>query len=158
MTSSSQLLLGGLALALSVGCAARNLPEQENVEDGLPRWMTHGEEVKLDLAQTFLDNDNTFYALDIIRQMRADGANSPELDLMQGVALRIEGVYSESERLLAAAQKKMSKDARPCSELCILMADQGRVDEAITHCARASELDNTNPTDLEQPGLPAAFG
>lgn len=133
-----------LALVLTIGCGPK--PPPEDVMEGLPEWMTHGEQVRLDIANKLLESGNTLGALDIVRQMRAEGYTSPELDLLQGKALRLDGVTSEAERLLLAAQKKLPRDARAPAELCILYADERppRLEEAIEKCQRAADLDDKN--------------
>lgn len=134
----------GLSLLLSVPVhAAPRLPDGA-VEDELPAWRTHGEEVRLTAARELLKLGNTFAALDIIRQMRAEKYDTPELDLIQGEALRVDGVVSEAERLLLLADKRMGRDARPSAELCILYADMQQVEDAIHSCERATDID---PTD-----------
>lgn len=122
-----------------VGCAKNAIPE-DAIEE-LPPWRTHGEEVRIAVAKELLKTENTLGALDIIRQMRAEGYDGPELDLLQGQALRIDGVTSEAERLLLAAQKKMPRDSRPSAELCILFADLQQIEPAIERCKKATQVD-----------------
>ena len=147
----------GLLCLLAVGwpqdSEAANGPEEgsggrkvkRTVEDELPGWMTHKEEAQIVAVEKLLESGNTLGALDILRHMRADGKDSPTLDLLQGIALRKDGVTSEAERLLLLAQKKLNRDARPSSELCILYADTQRLEEAIAACKRATELDPNSP-------------
>lgn len=127
---------------LFVGCAKSGIPE-DAIEE-LPPWRTHGEEVRIAVAKELLKTENTLGALDIVRQMRAEGYESPELDLLQGEALRIDGVTSEAERLLLLAHKRMPRDARASAELCILYADLQQIDQAIARCKRATEIDASN--------------
>jgi len=103
--------------------------------------MTRGEEVRLDIAAQLLAQGNTGGALDIVRNMRQEGFDSGEVDLLQGRALRMDGLVAESERLLTSADEKLKRDARPSTELCVLLADDNRVEGAIPHCERATELD-----------------
>ena len=126
-----------------VGCAGRHIPRDEIV-DGEPPWRTKGEEVRLEIAKDFLDSHNTISALQIIRQMRAEGYESPILDLLQGKAMRIDGVVTEAERLLLDAKKGMPRDDRAYAELCVLYADEGEVEKAIEMCGRATELNAIN--------------
>jgi len=136
---------GALILLLasaSFGCGANRVrTPRTDVQDELPPWLTEGEEVRLKVATKLLDQGNTMAALDIIRGMRQEGYGSGEVDLLQGRALRVDGLVDDSERLLRDADKKLRRDARPATELCVLYADAGRVDEAIAECARATELD-----------------
>jgi Flp pilus assembly protein TadD len=126
-------------VVLLAGCARNGIPE-DAIEE-MPAWRTHGEEVRLAVTTELLETGNTLGALDIIRQMRSEGFDGPELDYLQGKALRIDGVVSEAERMLVTAQKRMPKDARPSAELCILFADLNQVDQAIERCKRATEID-----------------
>ncbi|HHO51840.1 MAG TPA: tetratricopeptide repeat protein [Deltaproteobacteria bacterium] len=128
---------------LLVSCAGKRIA-REDIEDGLPPWMTEGEEVRLAIAWDLIDSYNTLGALEIVRQMRSEGFSSPELDLLQGKALLLDGVTSEAERLLLAAQKRMPRDSRPPSELCVLYADEGRIEQALAQCQRAADLDDSN--------------
>jgi Flp pilus assembly protein TadD len=100
--------------------------------------MTHGEEVRLEIVADLLESGNTTSALDILRAMRSDGYDGPIVDLYQGMALRMDGVTSEAERLLLQAQKRLRDDPRPSSELCLLFADDRRLEEAIAACDRAA--------------------
>ena len=129
-----------LLVALA-GCASRQLPP---VSEGLPPWMEDGDEVRLGVAQKWLDLGFTQGALSIVSQMRADGSSSPELDLIQGQALLAEGVESQAEKMLIAARDRMGRDPRPHAELCVLYADQKRIAEAITECQRAVRIDDTD--------------
>jgi tetratricopeptide (TPR) repeat protein len=119
-------------------------PEDEDIIEGLPPWMEKGEEVRLAVARELLDSGSTIEALSIIRDMRAKGFDGPELDLLQGQALREDGLMSEAERLLLEARRKMGKDPRPSEELCLLYADLHRIDEAIEACKRATSV--SSPT------------
>lgn len=123
----------------------RAAEEHGEIGNGPPPWMTHGEEVRLAVVDNFLADGNTAMALDILRQMRVDGLDGPEVDLRQGIALRKDGVTSESERLLLLAQKRMKGDPRPHAELCILLADLQRLPEAIDQCREATRLSENDP-------------
>jgi len=127
-----------LALSLSAQARQPQIPKEE-IQEGLPPWMTKGEEVRLAVVRELLATNNTSESLTIIRDMRAKGFDSAELDLLQGKALRLDGVTSEAETLLIRARKRLeSKDPRANEELCILYADLRRVDEAIDSCRRAT--------------------
>lgn len=140
MRTVSRLVVFGCLL---ISCASKRIA-REDIEDGLPPWMTEGEEVRLAVAWDLLDAGNSLGALEIARQMRSEGFGSPELDLLQGKALMVDGVTSEAERLLLSAQKRMPRDSRAPSELCVLYADDGRLEEAIDRCQRAANLDEKN--------------
>lgn len=116
-------------------------PARERVLEEPPAWREHGDEVRLTAVRKLLSIGSTTSALEIIAQMRSERNDSPELDLLQGKALRVDGVTSEAERLLLLADKRMGRDARPSAELCILYADLRQVDDAIRACRRATQLD-----------------
>lgn len=122
----------------AITALAKPPARDEEIVDGLPPWMTQGEAVRLDIVEDLLDSGNTIGALEILRAMRAEGIDGPLLDLYQGTALRLDGVTSEAERLLLQAQKRLKTDPRPSSELCLLYADDRRMDEAIEACTRAT--------------------
>ncbi len=139
--------IGAVACAAalsSVGCGRRPVGSNPNdvIADELPPWMTQGEEVRIGVATKLLESHNTIGALEILRAMREEGYDSPELDLLQGKALRIDGLYGEAERLLLRADDRLRKDSRPSSELCVLYADAGRVPEAIERCREAVGRDD----------------
>jgi len=135
--------LGLVWLIVAAGCAPKQIGGQPLTE-GLPPWMEDGDEVRLGVAQKWLDLGFTQGALSIVKEMRADGSTSPELDLLQGQALLAEGLESEAERLLRAARDDMPRDPRPNVELCLLYADQKRVGEAIAECQRAVKLNSND--------------
>jgi Flp pilus assembly protein TadD len=129
-----------LVVALGPPAEAKQPPiPKEEISEGLPPWMTKGEEVRLAVVRELLATDNTTESLTIIRDMRAKGFDSAELDLLQGKALRLDGVTSEAETLLVRARKRLeAKDPRANEELCLLYADLKRIDEAIDACRRAT--------------------
>lgn len=151
--SGSWQRFAALAIVTALaGCPKGARVPEEAIEE-LPPWMTHGDEVRLALVTTLLDSGNTLGALDILRQMRAEGYDAPILDLYQGKALRIDGVTSEAERLLLQAKKRMPRDARPPAELCVLYADLQRVDEAIDQCRRSTDIDPSIPATWNNLGF-----
>lgn len=155
-TCSRTLIISVLSLSIPALLGCPKAPPEptmgpvtlgsREVEDELPGWMTRGEEARLAAAEELIKTGNTIGALDVLRQMRQDGYNGPRVDLFQGMALQKDGVMSEAERMLLAAQKKLPKDGRPSAELCILYADLARLDEAIANCKRATEIDSNSPS------------
>jgi tetratricopeptide (TPR) repeat protein len=127
-------------LLVASACASRPQAPRD-VSSELPPWMTRGEEVRLEVAAKLLDTGNTYQALEIVRAMRQEGFNTPELDLLQGRAMRLDGLWDESEHLLLAAEKGMHRDPRPQAELCVLFADSGRVPQAIEACREVVKRD-----------------
>lgn len=136
-----------LCVGSALGCTKRPQSGNPNMEiaDELPPWMTRGEEVRLDVARKLLETQNTVGALEILRAMREEGYDTPEMDILQGKALRIDGLYEEAERLLVRADGNLKKkDPRPASELCVLYADAKRVPEAIAQCRAAVTRDDAS--------------
>lgn len=139
--------LGRVALLLLLaGCAART-KDLANAQDAalvdeLPKWATDRLSVKRELARDLIEQGNTRLALDVIRDLRqSDGIDAPELDLLQGIALRDEGLHAEADRLLDAARHAMPRNAEVHEALCVLRADQKQVEAALASCTRATELD-----------------
>lgn len=130
-----------LALLLVHACAAK--PRGRDVE-GPPRWMTDGDQVRLELIESFLQRSDSVRAMQIIQVLRSEGREIPELDLFQAIALRQQGMLDEAATLLTIAGKKLTKDPRVPREACILHADRGALDDAIAACRTATQLDGSN--------------
>ncbi len=128
-----------LLFPVVVGCATTSGTSKQHVED-LPEWMTDPDGLRFDLIEHFLAEGHTSRALEIIRIMRNEGSDSPNLDLYQGRALRAEGMLEDAERLLESARKRMPRSAAPHVELCVLNADMKRIERAIDFCDRAANL------------------
>lgn len=133
-----------LVCALASACAARHVePERAEVRRELPRWATDKQTVRHELARDLLEQGNTRLALDIIRDLRKEVGDKPELDLLQGMAMRDEGLHDEADRLLSAAISRMPKNAEAYEAMCILRSDQQLLEAALDACKRATELDNS---------------
>ena len=137
-----------VAALTACGGATRRVPI-EDIDDELPPWRTQGEKVRVEVAEKLLDMGNTYSALEILRTMRQEGFDTPELNLLQGRALRMEGLYGEAESLLRAADKKMRTDARPAAELCILYADAHATRDTSIIDAATTDA-STSPTLLQR--------
>lgn len=123
-----------LAVLGVAACGGRRVEE-------VPRWMTEKQTVRLEIVRTLLDGGETNRALELLRLIRIDGVDDPDVDLLQGVALRQQGMAEESERLLLQSQARQPRDPEVYRELCVLYADFDDADQAITMCRRATELD-----------------
>ncbi len=130
-------------LALLVGCTTAMRPPR-HVEE-MPRWRTEKDTVRLEIIEKLLDGGDPVRALYMLRQMREEGVDRPEMLLYQGIALRQQGMEEEAERLLLQSKEELPRNGRVERALCVLYADQGRVDEAIPRCARAVELSPDDP-------------
>lgn len=116
-------------------------PRLNEVEELAP-WAAEPDQVKLDIVQRLvLEKQQYATALPLIAAMRKEGLRNPILDLVQGVALREEGLQQEAESLLLEARRRMPGDARVHDALCVLYADLQQLDLAIESCHRATRLD-----------------
>lgn len=134
---SSRLLPAALCSALVVGCGSAS---RRHVEEA-PRWMTEKNTVRLEIIRTLLDANDPGRALELVRMMRAEGLDQPELDVLQGVAFRQQGLVEDSERLLLRGMAALPKAGEVHRELCVLYAEEQRLDAAVASCTRATELD-----------------
>lgn len=131
-----------LTMLAAAGCAARQAPpERAEIPRELPRWATDKQTVRHELARDLLEQGNTTLALDIIRDLRKELGNEPQLDLLQGMAMRDEGLHAEADRLLSAALDKMPRNAEAHEAMCVLRSDQKMLDAALDACRRATQLD-----------------
>lgn len=113
------------------------------VVDELPPWAERPEEVKVEIAERLVFEKKQYgTALNLIGTLRKDGLSAPVLDLLQGICMREQGMFEESERLLLSARKRTPGDGRVHNALCVLYADQLRVDEAIDSCRKATRVDS----------------
>lgn len=131
--------------ALALLLTACSSGARRHVEE-TPRWMTDKQTVRMDIVRTLLDANDTIRALELIRLMRADGIDTPRLDLLQGVALRQQGMLDQAERLIRKSESEMPKNGEVKRELCVLLSDLGRTDEAVAACETSTSLD---PSDAK---------
>lgn len=117
----------------------------KRVVEEAPRWMTEKDTVRLEIVRKLLDGGDPGRAMELIRIMREEGLQRPELDVLQGAALRQQGMAEDAERLLVRAADELPRDPDVHRELCVLFADEQRYDEAIDACRRATELDEQDP-------------
>jgi Flp pilus assembly protein TadD len=128
----------GLAILLWA-CAPKNVALEP-----LPPWMTEDGrvQVRIDLAHALLEGDKTSPAMEIVRLLRNEGIDTPEVALIQGIALRKQGLMGEARAVLEEVRGKRPRDPRPLRELAILRADDGELDVAVALLSRATELDS----------------
>ncbi len=103
--------------------------------------MTEKQTVRMEIVGTLLENGETLQALELIRLMRADGVDEPQLDMLQGIAMRQQGMMEQAEALLVQAEARDGRNPAVWRELCVLYADDERTEEAISACERATGLD-----------------
>lgn len=103
--------------------------------------MTEKDQVRVEIVDKLLEGGDNLRALHILKQMRDEGVDRPDLDLYQGIALRQQGMMDSAESMLLKALDNMPRSARVHRALCVLQADTGRPDDALASCRRAIELD-----------------
>jgi Flp pilus assembly protein TadD len=143
--------IAGVLLSLTA-CAPTVSNKRVQVND-LPKWMTDRNSVRYDLVEHFLNKGDTVRALEILRVLRSERVSDPLLDLYMGRALHIDGMLDDAERSLVAALDQMPRDPRVHEALCLLRADQHRVEEGVAACDRATQLDQNRPESWNNLGF-----
>jgi len=145
---TTAVLVAGLMLP------ALGAKQPKGVTDELPPWANEPDRVKLDIAERLVFEKKQYVAaLPLIAEMRREGVKAPVLDLLQGVSLREQGMYTEAERLLGMAERRMSGDPRVHEAYCILYADTNKLDLAIAHCEKATKIDGDRASALNNLGF-----
>ncbi len=131
------------ALATSGGDGA---PDVASLDD--ERWRTpQGRRAFIeDLTDWFLDNGLFPQALHVVTKLRESGYDEPWLDLIQGRALSLQGLYTEAEAALMRAAAYEPTNPRPHAQLGVIHTDTGNLDAAIAAFTKALTLDGS---DLE---------
>ena len=137
---------GGASKSPSTRGAMATQKERREAAQPPPRWSTDEgkQEVRLELAERMLDIGQVHEAQSMLRLAREDGVTGPEIDLLQGRALHLEGLHKEAEQMMLVAGQKLKKDPRIPRALGLLYAETDRVDEAITQLERSLELDDNH--------------
>lgn len=130
-------LAGAMAL-LAVAC----VPHKGEIVKEPPRWLTEKDQVRVEIIRTLVEGGDDARALELIRMMRAEGVEREELDLYQGIAMRQQGMLEDAERMLVLAEHNMPKSAEVQTALCVLYADDNKLENAVQHCRRATKLDD----------------
>ncbi len=140
---STGSLRGVLALAFLVGCGG---PKRKDVPPA-PAWRIEDGrlDAQLQLVDTLLDGGSPEAALNVIRQMKSEGADSVELDVAQGRALRELGLLEDARLLLEETADKHSRHADAHAQLGVLHMDLKDVDAAIEAFERALKIDPDDP-------------
>lgn len=139
---------------LLVSLTTSGCPKQSASSDMMPRWRTEEgkEKLHLELAEWHIDRGNTDEGLRLLASLREMGVHTPDMDLLQGIALLKDGLLSEAEPILGTVMKQMPKDPRPMRSLGVLYADSDRVDEAIDMLEGARRLDEEHAPTLNNLG------
>jgi Flp pilus assembly protein TadD len=133
-----------LLLSCAVAALGREPRTKIQPEDP-PPWQVHPMDVRVDVVRTLIEQHDPGRALELIAAFKQEGIESPEITLLQGIALRDTGMPDLAERLLIEAKSQLGRDARPSAELCVLYADAHRVEDAVDACDRAVSIDRENP-------------
>ncbi len=133
---------GILALVALMSCGGARANGKPPTTE-LPPWKSEEGrlEVRIELAEKLIEEDVVTAGLTILAQLRAEGYDDPELDLLQGRGLMKQGLLSEAERILLDVRTHMPRETRIARYLGLIYADQGRVPEAIEQLERATRLD-----------------
>lgn len=134
-----------LSLTAPVAASARppaNAPEVE----APPAWRSDEgkKDVWRDLAHWYADNGMPDQALEMVSRLNAEGEATPEIRLIQGMALMRQGIPDEAKAILERVAKETPRDPRPLEQLAVLYADAGDVDRAISTLERALDLGATS--------------
>lgn len=143
----SLALLSLLLLWIPSAAAAGKRADQRARAEPMPSWATAEGKAKarLDLVVALIDGGRCEEALQLIAQLRRDGAPPDEIDVLQSEALREVGLFDESEELLRAYLKKNHRDAAAHNQLGILLMEQRKIDEAAVSFAEAAQLAPGSP-------------
>lgn len=126
------LLLGVASVATAAPAGAEVQPD---LTDDRERLST-----QLDVLEALLDNGMAEQALAMIGEMGKQGAVDVRIDVAKGRAMHQRGLDHDAERVLRAVVKKYPRNAPAWAQLGILLADTGKVPEAVTALEKAARL------------------
>lgn len=108
-----------------------------------PKWRTPSgrQEAWRDLAHWYVDNGLAQDALAMLDRLKSDGIEDVELDVIRARALGLQGLPSESERMLVTIVEAHPKDADAWKALGVAKVDTGDADGALRAFKRALDLD-----------------
>lgn len=135
-----------LALALALGSApavARDRKADRAPEASSPAWATpEGKRAaQLEMVELLMQAQNPDGALAMIAQMRTDGAEGPEIDLVQGRALADAGLSEDATAMLNRVPRRSAVYGAAQNELGLLATDAGDLTTAIAHFEAATRSD-----------------
>ncbi len=144
MKSQAAMSWRVLPLLLLLACAAKQRAPAPPIEPA-PAWATpEGQrEARAELVESMLQAHQSEAALRLLNQMRASGADEPDLDVLQARALRQIGLREDALALLDTRRHR--RDAAAQNELGILAMDEQDITTAIERFRRAKKLDADNP-------------
>ena len=150
------LLLSFLATADAKKNSLTSHPAAAEVtEDGTAPWETKegAEKTKIEMADALIKAGNPQESLSLIAEMRKNGSEQVELDVLQGKALRKLGLYDDADEILREAIKHHPKSAAAHNELGLLLLEQKEVDDAVPELKAAAKKAPDNPDYLNNYGF-----
>lgn len=112
-----------------------------------PAWSTDAgkEQARIDIAEALARNGSSEAALKMVAELRGQGVDERELDLIQARALRDIGLTDDAEALLLSVVKRRPREARAHDQLGVLYMDLRRFDDALVHLRKAVSLVSDEP-------------
>ncbi|MBM4364604.1 MAG: tetratricopeptide repeat protein [Deltaproteobacteria bacterium] len=98
------------------------------------------EATQLDVLDALLDAGMAEQALEMVSEMRKAGSFGVRLDVAQARAMHMRGLATDATELLLGVVKKHPREASAWSQLGVVYADGGKLDEAETALRRAAKL------------------
>ncbi len=130
--------MAALALVLGVACGA----SRRGPVEPTPAWQTdQGRlETRLDIANTLVDSGSPEAGLQMLSELRDEGAKGDDLDLAQARALTKMGLTDDAQALLVELVDRHPRLAAAHDQLGVLALDAHDLDAAVTHLQRAADL------------------
>lgn len=137
MTAARQLVVLCVLLA---GCAGRRTQKVEASEP--PVWSTNEgrTETRVELAAALITSGAPEAALEMVADLRKDGASSAELDTVHARALREVGLFDDADEILESGLRRHRRAAGLHNELGILRMEQRRPTDAVRAFELAAKL------------------
>jgi thioredoxin-like negative regulator of GroEL len=107
-------------------------------------WQEAGgrEDLHLRMAKWHIDSGMSDPALAVLRELRETyHSKRPEIGLLQGRALHLQGAYASAKELLVSAVSAMPRSAEAHRALGVLLADMGDTTGAMASLHTAATLD-----------------
>ena len=124
---------------LLVACASS---KRRDAVDPAP-WQSESgkQETRINIAERMLAIGESESALALLQLAKRDGAKEPLVDLLLGLALYQQGMFSEAEIALEGVADDFKRDARLWKTRGLMYADTERTDLAIEALTKAADLD-----------------
>lgn len=126
--------------ALVAGCAGRRAQQVDATEP--PVWSTREgrTETRVELAAALIDSGAPEAALEMVADIRKDGASTAELDAVHARALREVGLFDDADEVLESGLRRHRRSAALHNELGILRMEQRRPRDAVQAFELAAKL------------------